>query len=147
MTTADAVKLATSIPVTTSSGAGSNVEARMRSIGLTITGGKAYSYDTKSELEQPGDKVGDLHFTIQGTQPTAEFKRATCDMWGDADFMKRGGEVLPREPYGKLADDRSVLHALRKTTLIIPEKIWHLDAAHAQWRSSGLPTTKLTNRG
>ena len=88
------MKLATSIP-TTYSGAASNVEARMKSISLSITGGKAYSYDTRSELEQPSDQLGDLHFTIQGTQPTAEFKRTTCDMWGDADFMKRGGKFSP----------------------------------------------------
>lgn len=62
--TADAVKLAMSIPVSGPVGTVTDVGARMKSIGLTITGGRAYSYDSKAELEQPSDKVGDLHFTI-----------------------------------------------------------------------------------
>jgi hypothetical protein len=95
MSTADAVKLAMSVPASVPSGTDTNVEARMKSIGLTITGGRAYSYDSKSELEQPGDKIGDLHFTIQATQPAPDFKRTTCDMWGDADFVKRNGKFYP----------------------------------------------------
>jgi len=95
MNAADAMKLAMSIPVTGPSGTVTNVGAKMKIIGLTITGGRAYSYDSKAELEQPSDKVGDLHFTIQGTQPSPEFKRTTCDMWGDADFTKRKGKFYP----------------------------------------------------
>lgn len=95
MNAADAGKLAMSIPVAESAGTVTNVAATMKSIGLIITGGRAYSYDSKAELEQPSDKVGDLHFTIQGTQPSPDFKRTICDMWGDADFMKRNGKFYP----------------------------------------------------
>lgn len=95
MNAADAVKLAMSIPVSGSAGTVTNVAARMKIIGLTITGGRAYRYNSKAELEQPNDKIGDLHFTIQGAQPSPDFKRATCDMSGDADFMKRNGKFYP----------------------------------------------------
>jgi len=95
MDKADAIKLAASIPVSAPSSPAQNVEARMRSVGLTITGGRAYSYDSKSELDQPSDKVGDLHFTLHATQPPLDFKRTICDMWGDADFMRRAGKFYP----------------------------------------------------
>jgi len=95
MNAADTEKHAMSIPFSGAAGTVINVAARMKSIGLTITGGRAYSYDSKAELEQPSDKVGDLHFTIQGSQPSLDFKRTTCDMWGDADFMKRNGKFYP----------------------------------------------------
>ena len=92
---AEIVKLARAIPTTSAAGAASNIQARMKDIGLTITGGRAYSYDSKSELEQPSDKVGDLHFTIQATQPSPEFKQKNCDMSGDADFLRRSGKFYP----------------------------------------------------
>lgn len=112
MDAAETAKLAASIPVAASGVAAANVETRMRSIGLTVTGGRAYSYDSKGELEQPGDKVGDLHFTIQGTQPSSAFKSSTCDMSGNADFLKRGRQVLSSESNSELVDDSAVLHDL-----------------------------------
>jgi hypothetical protein len=91
----DAVKAAESIPVKIEVGGTTNVAQRMKAAGITITGGRSYSYDSKRELEEPTDMVGDVHLTIEGTQPPEPFKRGTCDMWGDASFLKRGGRFYP----------------------------------------------------
>lgn len=88
----EAVKLAESVPFEIPTMTIKTVAHKIKSAGLTITGATKYSYDSKAELEQPGDKVGDLHFTIHTSQPTPEFKRTICDMWGDADFLKRDGK-------------------------------------------------------
>lgn len=94
-TTAEVVKLAESIPVRLPAAGTTNVAQRMQLAGISITGGRKYSYDSKAELEDPTDRVGDVHFTIHGTQPSEAFKRRTCDMWGDASFLKRAGNYYP----------------------------------------------------
>lgn len=90
-----AVKLAESIPVKLEANGIANVAQRMKAAGITITGGRKYSYDSNDELEEPTDKVGDVHLTIHGTEPPEPFKRGTCDMWGDASFLKRDGKFYP----------------------------------------------------
>lgn len=91
----EAVKLAESIPVKLEANGITNVAQRMKEAGIAITGGRKYSYDSKQELEEPTDKVGDVHLTIHGTEPPERFKRGTCDMWGDASFLKRDGKFYP----------------------------------------------------
>lgn len=94
-TAGEAVKLAESIPVSSSKLGATDVAQRMQLAGITITGGRKYSYDSKAELEGPTDRVGDVHFTIHGTEPTDAFKRRTCDMSGEASFIKRDGKYYP----------------------------------------------------
>lgn len=91
----EAVKLAEDIPVTVDMAGIKNVGQRMKAAGITITGGRKYSYDSNAELEEPTDRVGDVHFHIHGTEPSDAFKRGTCDMWGDAAFLKRDGKFYP----------------------------------------------------
>lgn len=91
----EAVKLAESIPVNGVALDSKNVAQRMQAAGITITGGRKYSYDSKAELERPIDKVGDIHFTINATEPSEDFKQHACDMWGEVSFMMRGGKYYP----------------------------------------------------
>lgn len=91
----DAVKLAEAIPVNAENVRSKNVAQRMREAGITITGSRQYFYASKSELEEPTDRVGDVHLHIDGTEPSDAFKHKTCDMWGDAAFLKRDGKYYP----------------------------------------------------
>jgi hypothetical protein len=91
----EAVKLAEDIPVTGDAGGHKNVAQRMKAAGITITGGRTYSYDSKPELEAPSDRVGDVHFHINSSEPPDGFKRSSCNMSGDAAFLKRGGKYYP----------------------------------------------------
>jgi hypothetical protein len=91
----DAVKLAEAIPVNAENDGTKNVAQRMKAAGITITGGRQYSYASKAELDEPTDRVGDVHLHIDATEPSDAFKHQTCDMWGDAAFLKRGGKYYP----------------------------------------------------
>jgi hypothetical protein len=91
----DIEKILVSVPVTIQGSNAKNLIERLQSLHFKIKGGRMYSYDKKSELDAPGDKVGDAHYSIQITEPTDDFKKKTCDMWGSVDFMKRNGKYYP----------------------------------------------------
>lgn len=91
----EAVKLAASIPAVDADSRLRNVAEKMKSIGMTINGGRQYAFDTKAELEQPSDKIGDIHFTLHTGAPSEEFQRRICHMSGDPAFLKRNGKFYP----------------------------------------------------
>lgn len=88
--------LVASVPVSDKTAEFKNLAERLRSLNWAIKGGDAYSYDTKAELEQPADKVGDVHFSIQTTEPTEEFKKRFCATSGRmVSFLKRDRKFYP----------------------------------------------------
>lgn len=67
----------------------------MKKLNMVITGGTKFSFDTKAELEQPTDKIGDFHFTIVSKGLSEQFQKSVCYMTGDPSFMRRNGKFYP----------------------------------------------------
>lgn len=94
-TVQEAVKLAESVSITDPNAKEKNIAERMKNLNMNITGGTKFSFDTKAELEQPTDKIGDFHFSIHSSGLSEQFKKTVCDMAGDPEFLRRNGKFYP----------------------------------------------------
>lgn len=89
-------KILSQIPVTDKEMNYKNIGERLANVGMEVRSIMVYKIAHKNDIETDHDRIGDVIYQINTSNPSTILTQNYCDMLGSPSYVKRGNRFIPQ---------------------------------------------------